>query len=621
MTGSLVRKELRSLVPFVCLVMFFNLLNWVDIMFTRFPDQFPLHELLDDAAEEQVLTFVLAFALAASLLVREVDEGTLTFLDGLPVSRARVFCTKAALALGVLWLLPLSDLFLRTLLYSWSRTSLETDFLWRPIFTRAFLDATGGFIFLSMGLALSFLRRFSLLVLGLIVCGYLLLQEFQVPFIHLLNIFSLAEPSFRGRTWLLPTTKLFVQLGTGVMCLAIAFGAFELTGDATRRFAERVRKHRWFMLLGAAGTVAAVLVWVGLFAYWGERSGGERKQLVRYANWPTSRARTSRYQFLYPENRAGLVSQVMDRADAVESRVRQFLEAKPILSIVADLTGSAPHTAGLAHWKQVRVDLNAVSEIDELTAVLAHETTHVYMDHESEDKISDDFKSTRFFHEGLATYVEYRLFRPAAQIGRQRRVAAVMHARNQVKFDELVDSDAFARKYDDDLVYPLGEVFVHAMINRYGEAAPGKVLRAFIRPNAPKDLKGAELWRDLLQSWGGNLSEVEDQFYAELDQAAAEYKQFVDSLPRLRGAVQSESRLIVVKGSYEGDAAGTMVCRFRPSADTPDRLYEYAFPEQPGVFRVNKTRYNEATFWYQLGWSIPSVSQPIYEPWVEATLK
>jgi ABC-type transport system involved in multi-copper enzyme maturation permease subunit len=622
MSYSLLRKEMRSLAPFAGLVLFFVALNCGDILITKFPDQYALADLIKQDGAGQAMMFMVAFALAASLLVREGDEGTLAFLDALPLSRARVFFTKTALALGVLWLLPLSDLILKAMLCSWSRTSLEPQIRWPPLLTGALLDAASCFVYLSLGLALSFLRRFSLLLLGVFFCAYLLLQERQVPLVPLFNIFSLGDPVFQGRRWLVPAAKLAVQLGLGVICLGIALGAFQMMGDAARRFAERAKRRWMVVLLGGVGTVLAVLIWVGLLLYWGEREGADRNVKVRYEDWPTGRARTARYQFLYPENQAGLVDKFLDRADAIESRVRQFLHAQPIPWIVADLTGSDPHTAGVAHWKQVQIDLSAAgASLEELAAVLAHETTHVLIDHECEGRISDDFNTTRFFHEGLASYVEYHLFRPPEQLARLRRVAATLHARHEVKFEELIDSGALGRKRDTELVYPLGEVFVDALVKRYGEAMVGQVIRAFARPGAPTDLKGAELWRDVLQACGANLSEVEDLFFSELDQAAAEHSGFIKSLPRLRGAVQPEAGYLVVRAKFEGPAPAAILCRFRPGADTPERLYEYAFGQEPGVFRVQRAGYPERSFWYQLGWRAPGASQPIYEPWVETALR
>ena len=398
--------------------------------------------------------------------------------------------------------------------------------------------------------------------------------------------------------------------------------AMALVGDknAARRLAKRASRRRGLVLLGAVGTVLMVVVWVGLLTHWAKRSSGDDERTVRYERWPTVRARTARYGLLYPGDRAGLVTQLLDRADAVEGRVRQFLGAQPIPWIMADLTGSDPHTAGVAHWKQVQIDLHAIgTDADELTAVFAHETTHLYIDHESQNRMDDDPDTTRFFHEGLATYVEYHLFRPPAALARLRRVAATMHARRQVSFEELIHREALARKYDVDLVYPLGEVFVDALVRRYGEPAVGQVIRTFARPGAPTGLKGAAQWRDVLQAQRGDLSDVEDLFFAALDRAAAEHRNFIDSLPRLRGAVHTEGGYIAVRASYDGRSPGTILCRFRPNADTPERLYEYAPASAQGVFRVEHARYPERSFWYQLGWRVPGASQPIYEPWVEIT--
>src|SRR6185436_14794522 len=121
---SLLRKEFRSLLPFLALVLFFASLNWVFLFLTEFPDQYPLSKLLaeDNRTSTQVIYFIMAVALAAGLLARERDEGTLSFLDGLPVSRGRIFFCKVALALAVLWVLPLCEFLSNLPTHAMSRT-------------------------------------------------------------------------------------------------------------------------------------------------------------------------------------------------------------------------------------------------------------------------------------------------------------------------------------------------------------------------------------------------------------------------------------------------------------------------------------------------------------------
>jgi hypothetical protein len=615
---ALLYKELRSLRPFLALMLFFIVLSAVYLFFSEYPDQYPLSKLIEYDEGEQVMSFVLAFALAAGLLVRERDEGTLAFLDALPVSRARIFSCKVLLGLGVLWLLPVSDLLLKGLVHAWARTSLERHFQWQILFMGAVLDAASCFVFFSVGLALSFLRRFSLLVLGLAVCAYLLLQELRTPGIALFNIFTLSDPVFEGQRCLLPTSKLVTQLALGAIALGIAYAGFLAMGETAQRLVERAKRRRSSMFLAALGTILLVLVWAGLAVYWMQKFDDRDKTKVRYTDWSLGRIKTARYTFVYPQNQAALVSQLADRADAAEARVREFLGAKPINRIEADLTGSAPHTGGQAHWNKVQMDLAASgSDLDSLVAVLAHETTHVYIEQESQARISDDFNSTRFFHEGLATYVEFHLFRPPGRLNWLLRVAGATRARDQVKFEELLDDQALTLKRDSDLVYPLGEVFVSALVTRYGAAAPGQVLRAFARPDAPKDLKGFALWQDVLQACKFNLSDVEDAFFAELDQAVTDQRAFINALPRLRGAVQRDATRLIIRPSFTGPAPGALICRFRPRADTPPRLYDEAFADPDEPFWVDAAGYTERTFWYQLGWRVRGASQPIFEPWVE----
>ena len=61
-------------------------------------------------------------------------------------------------------------------------------------------------------------------------------------------------------------------------------------------------------------------------------------------------------------------------------------------------------------------------------AVLGHETAHVYLDQLSDYRLAASFDSTRWFHEGLASYVEYRFFRTPEALAKFRRSAAVTHA-------------------------------------------------------------------------------------------------------------------------------------------------------------------------------------------------
>jgi ABC-type transport system involved in multi-copper enzyme maturation permease subunit len=617
----LLYKEFRSLLPFLALVLFFIFLNWMFLFLAEYPDQYPLSRLLthDNRTTTQALYFIMAFALAAGLLVRERDEGTLSFLDGLPVSRTRVFFCKAALALSVLWLLPACDFVFNTTVHTLSRTSLEGRSRADLLLTAALLDAAACFVYFSLGLALSFLRRYSLLVMGLLFWVYVLLKEAGLPFVPLLNIFSLGDPVFEGQRWLVPWTKLAAQLGMAIICAGTAFTAFHFSGDSASRLASRIGGWRGRALITGITTVFIIGVWLGLAIYWARKSDNNRGPGVTYASWATGRAHTVRYQMLYPTDRGAALQPLLEEADAVEAKVRSFLGAEPLDPIVVDLTSFQPRHAGRAYWQKVHMNLpfENSGETGELIPVLAHETTHVFIENLAGKRLHEEFDSTRFFHEGLASYVEYHLFRPTNALARLRRVAAVARARDEVKLEELFDDAKLSLKRDRDVAYPLGEVFVAALVRRYGETAPGQVLRAFARTNAPKELSGFALWQDTFQACGYDLSDVSDGFFAELDRLVTEHRSSIEGLPRLRGAVTQSRDLLKVRVSYEGDPPGNIVCRFRPRGDTEERFIEFAdSSDGRSSFHVDASDYPDRSFWYQLGWVVEGASQAIYEPWV-----
>ncbi|MEZ5303630.1 MAG: hypothetical protein R3F11_23755 [Verrucomicrobiales bacterium] len=140
----------------------------------------------------------------------------------------------------------------------------------------------------------------------------------------------------------------------------------------------------------------------------------------------------------------------------------------------------------------------------ELAAVLYHETTHVYIEAGSESEFSDKFGSTRWFHEGAVSYVEFRFFRPPEALPRLRRVAAAAYDKKIVRLEQLINNADWSADHDPHLVYALGEVFCAALVARYGDEAPGRVVRAFARDGAP-DLAGVRLWQDAMQSCGYSL--------------------------------------------------------------------------------------------------------------------
>src|SRR5690606_30652967 len=71
------------------------------------------------------LYWLIAFAIGTGLAIREHDDGTLAFLDGLPVSRSRVFWTKCIVMAAFVMIGPLLEVVAITALHLLSRESLD----------------------------------------------------------------------------------------------------------------------------------------------------------------------------------------------------------------------------------------------------------------------------------------------------------------------------------------------------------------------------------------------------------------------------------------------------------------------------------------------------------------
>jgi ABC-type transport system involved in multi-copper enzyme maturation permease subunit len=111
--------------------------------------------------ELSVIQIVFGFALGSTLLVREIDDGTLNFLDGLPLERSAIFMAKIKAAMLVLTSLPLGTLLLTVALHLATRGSLDhalQPFLLLTFFGLSILVTAVG---LTAGMLLGFLRYLS----------------------------------------------------------------------------------------------------------------------------------------------------------------------------------------------------------------------------------------------------------------------------------------------------------------------------------------------------------------------------------------------------------------------------------------------------------------------------
>ncbi|MEO0416049.1 MAG: hypothetical protein AAF226_13965 [Verrucomicrobiota bacterium] len=127
-------KEWRGLQPVVILMLVIFVAGLFMSHFSEFVDEFPIWEnVIQPASELSFFPIILSLIASFGLFTLEKDERTLTYLDGLPISRSLVFACKWLIAvtiisvLGWIWTCE-------ALLYNWfskESTSLPTP--WRAV--------------------------------------------------------------------------------------------------------------------------------------------------------------------------------------------------------------------------------------------------------------------------------------------------------------------------------------------------------------------------------------------------------------------------------------------------------------------------------------------------------
>lgn len=228
--------------------------------------------------------------------------------------------------------------------------------------------------------------------------------------------------------------------------------------------------------------------------------------------------------------------------------------------------------------------------------------------------MSEDFDTTRFFHEGVATFVECQWFLPAAARDEKRLVAAVLRARGLVEFEQLIDNQRLCAKLDGNVVYPLGEAFTAALVKKFGDEAVGKICRAWGQSDAPRDLAGIRKWYDTFQRCGYDLDAAIDAFYGLLDEEVALRRQLIESLEQPRGEADVVEGRVHVVATWKPLEGWNIVCRFRPTEDSLELHFTEGERDETGFSGPHVITFPSSRAWYQLGIQSDR-GTVIYQPW------
>ena len=568
MNAALFRKELRELLPWGVLGLALGVSNVVDMLRAQI-DLAPLGQtffLLN--RENLILYWVIAFAIGTGLAIREQDDRTLAFLDGLPVSRSRVFVVKCAVMAVLVLLGPLVELVAIASFHLLSRGSLDRELHVALLLQALALQALVLFNALMLGAAFGRLRSLTWAAVGLAATALLLFID-RVPSAAPLNPLTLFDWQWTTAAILVDGETVRTQLAVTLVAAIVAWRGFLRAGKG-RPVLSLSGPIAGAAVVAATVAIAVVAIVVTVFVmrptFETPATAEEGGAGFRFEESPPAQAVTRHYRISYPSHEADAALELAANADEVFERVHALLGLPLGDPIDVDASGSATNTHGTAFLGRLRMVLDS-----EVLAVLAHETAHVAAQRAAGAERGWLWQAADVLSEGLASWVETRFRERQERTDERMFLLAAMHSRRELVMEELADPQLFRSLRDEAIKYAAGEAVIAALVRLYGDEALPRMLQAFADPRLPRDLYGLPLWQSTFQLAGFDLAAVVDEFYRGVEDYRQRHADRIAALPRPRVALVRQGRAIgarLIVDSPQAAAEYSFVMRFRPAPDS-----------------------------------------------------
>ena len=614
---ALIAKELRQLQPIAWLWLGLLALGYAVQLTGERVDEETFGSWCEGYCDPGTSPFVAAFIIlftlitAYALFPREHDESTIDFLRALPIPRSRIYLAKVIAASLLLVAVNLVSYGIDAALLASNPESLGGRFVGQVWWTLLWRDCVFALVILAHGIVLSWFRTVGLVVYALYVI-LLLWLESTTGSAGLWSVFGMLANDYEGQSLVVDARAIAVHVGVALVLLVVGHRLWSRTVSAAGGGAVPGRGRGARFVRGSAFALGFVaLAGVALYRV-GEETGALPDEALDVVE-------TEHYRFVYRKSDARVVAYVVEHAEEDLARVAAVLGASEIPRIRVDLATSSQHAAGLAKWKKIRMDLGAFEDDVSQRRVLAHEATHVLQSTESDRALARHFGTTRFFIEGMAQHVSFEVVPEPARRAANHALAAIVKARQDIGFDDLIDAAAFGERFDPELYYSLGDTWAGALVAVCGEASLGDFLRAAGRDEAPRRIGGELFWRDTFREIGCELDAVNSAWAERMGRALAEldprpfpvFDDIVVVRDDAAGVVRITARLApadgaeglirpvravvriradgafcgaidpVVRGTLEGEGEALRASFAVPFAAVPDSRFEYQLGYEP----------------------------------------
>jgi len=650
----LIAKEFRQLLPIGYLWLAVLVLGYAMQLFSERIDEQTFSAWCEGYCDYSgnsaiaIFSVLLALVTAYSLFPREHDDATIDFLRSLPLSRRSLFLSKVVAAWLLLAGINLLSYLLDALLLTSNPESLGGIFYEQVWFTLLWRDCLFAFIILCHGVLLSWFRTLGLILYSIYLLG-LMWAESALGTSGAWSIFSLLSNEYQGSDLIVNSRALIIHSVVAVLVLLVAYRLWNRTESSVVGGKEASRGSRVFQfLLSSFGFLMVLAVLVNQVGVGTGTAQGEEQNVTG----------TDHYRFFYNESQSDTVDYIVSYAETDLEALGELLNVEELPKMRVDLTAESEHAAGLAKWKKILMDLNAFDGDVSQRRVLSHETTHVLQAVESNRALADNYSAAKFFIEGMAQYTSFEIVPELARRQSNWELASVAWKRQSIEFNDLINEQGFAERFDAELHYSLGDLWTKAMVDTCGIASLGDFLRATGRSDAVSDLPAAIFWRDTTRAIGCDLDTVnvtwQTQMQALIDSVdLSAYPQFSniaidrDSAAnqiRIRarlttaGVNDSESDagtdtgdVATVAGSADDSDFIQMPSRFivrtgrisTQLAAATDPVFRGQLKQEDGAqfveFLIPESTLQGTRFRYQLGFTPSADARYYYETWRRGT--
>lgn len=283
--------------------------------------------------------------------------------------------------------------------------------------------------------------------------------------------------------------------------------------------------------------------------------------------------------------------------------------------------------------------LRRIEQDTENQFVLAHETAHIFQSNATDRRLRKAGSSVGFFIEGMAQQVAFTVVPDDERRELNWIVGALAADRHDIDFNDLVDGQALASKYDAELPYTLGDLWVNTMTEVCGHDSLGKFLDIIASDDAVLSMQGAAFWRQHLQRIPCELEDINFRFKERVDEIIAS-----DAAKAIPTTVSVNVRHdetdedifwmdVTVDNAFETDSGGVptagkdYMVRVKSGASLSRTIDEViiGYPQTsdtPNVvtFRLEKSLVENDRFQYQVGYTGGFDYRPVFDEWQNAAL-